>query len=274
MCWSSPKRNDNRPERIFTPACWKGENNDPQEALFMKTDLNRQDSYTVTRGWHAHKGLLFELSVFLFLIVPSMALSFFAVKQGSLNFVIVAGSTILRDLALVSLILFFLWHNGERVKRIGWTFEKGWKDIGIGLGLFVPLFFAANLLENALRGAGFSVPATPLPSFLAAKDAAQYVLASALVVVVAIAEETIFRGYLILRLRALTASPALAVLLSAAIFSLGHGYEGSAGVTTVGFMGLVFALVYLWRQSLVAPMVMHFLQDFIGIVLAPLFGIG
>jgi membrane protease YdiL (CAAX protease family) len=61
-------------------------------------------------------------------------------------------------------------------------------------------------------------------------------------------------------------------LLSAGIFSLGHGYEGSAGVVTVGVMGAVFALVYLWRRSLVAPMMMHFLQDFIGIVLVPLLG--
>jgi membrane protease YdiL (CAAX protease family) len=61
-------------------------------------------------------------------------------------------------------------------------------------------------------------------------------------------------------------------VLSAAIFALGHGYEGSAGVVTVGVMGLAFALVYLWRQSLVAPMVMHFLQDFIGIVLLPMLG--
>jgi membrane protease YdiL (CAAX protease family) len=74
-------------------------------------------------------------------------------------------------------------------------------------------------------------------------------------------------------LKAVTASPAVAVVLSAAIFSLGHGYEGSAGVVTVGVMGLVFALVYLWRKSLVAPMVMHFLQDFIGIILLPLFGL-
>ena len=239
----------------------------------MTTDLNSQNSVTVRGGQHAHKEQLFELSVFLFLIVPSMALSFFAVKQGSLSFVIVASGTILRDLALVSLILFFLWRNGERVERIGWTFKNGWKDIGLGIGLFVPLFFAANLLENGLRAAGFSVPATPLPSYMAAKDAAQYLLGCVLVLVVALAEETVFRGYLILRFKALTASPATAVLLSAAIFSLGHGYEGSAGVATVGFMGLVFALVYLWRQSLVAPMVMHFLQDFIGIVLAPLFGI-
>jgi membrane protease YdiL (CAAX protease family) len=39
-------------------------------------------------------------------------------------------------------------------------------------------------------------------------------------------------------------------------------------------MGLAFAFVYMWRRSLVAPIVMHFLQDFIGIVLLPWFGKG
>jgi membrane protease YdiL (CAAX protease family) len=79
-----------------------------------------------------------------------------------------------------------------------------------------------------------------------------------------------FRGYLILRFKGITASPVAAVLLSAVIFSLGHGYEGTAGVITVGAMGV--ALVYMWRKSLVAPIVMHFLQDFIGIVLLSLLG--
>jgi membrane protease YdiL (CAAX protease family) len=64
----------------------------------------------------------------------------------------------------------------------------------------------------------------------------------------------------------------VAVVLSAVIFSLGHGYEGLAGVVTVGVMGLVFALIYLWRRSLVTPIVMHFLQDFISVVLLPLLG--
>ncbi|TAK00125.1 MAG: CPBP family intramembrane metalloprotease [Candidatus Manganitrophaceae bacterium] len=58
----------------------------------------------------------------------------------------------------------------------------------------------------------------------------------------------------------------MALLLSTLIFSLGHGYEGSAGIVTVGGMGLVFGLVYLWRGSLIAPMVMHFLQDFLAMI--------
>jgi membrane protease YdiL (CAAX protease family) len=108
---------------------------------------------------------------------------------------------------------------------------------------------------------------------LTAKGIPELLLAGLLVLVVAVSEEIIFRGYLILRLRGVTGSTFGSVLLSALIFSLGHGYEGSAGVVTVGFMGLFFALVYLWRGSLVAPVVIHFLQDFTGIVLAPFLGL-
>jgi membrane protease YdiL (CAAX protease family) len=92
----------------------------------------------------------------------------------------------------------------------------------------------------------------------------------ALVVIVAIAEETIFRGYLLLRFMGLGMGKTSAVVLSSAIFAVGHGYEGSAGLATVGVMGVLFAVVYLWRGSLVAPMVMHFLQDFLAIVVLPL----
>jgi membrane protease YdiL (CAAX protease family) len=215
---------------------------------------------------------LIELAIFLFLIVPSMAFSFFVIKQGTLGFTLTAVATILRDLGLVSLIFFFLWRNGEARKRIGWTVTNGWKEVMVGLLLFIPLLYSMNVLEQVLRATGFSVPSKPLPSFLEAKGMAEFLLASLLVIVVAAAEETIFRGYLILRLQAVTANSAAAVVLSAVIFALGHGYEGSAGVITVGVMGLIFALVYLWRQSLVAPMVMHFLQDFMGIVLLPMLG--
>ncbi len=213
---------------------------------------------------------LFEVSVFLFLIVPSLALSFLATKEGNLSFVLTAVSTILRDLALVSLILFFLWHNGESVALVGWTFRNGWRDIGLGVGLFIPMFFGAGLLDNALQAAGFSAPSTPQPAALAAKGMGEYLLAIVLVSVIAVAEETIFRGYLIVRFRAITKSPIIAIILSAVIFSLGHGYEGTAGVITVGAMGLVFALVFVWRKSLVAPMVMHLLQDLLSVVILPL----
>jgi membrane protease YdiL (CAAX protease family) len=226
---------------------------------------------------HAHieaqyiqKVQFWELLVFLFLIVPSMGISFFLVHRSDMGFVLVATATIFRDLALVGLVAFFLWRNGEQAGLIGWRFENHWRDALLGAVLFLPVSSAIGLLERSLYRIGLSQPSTPLPRFLSAHGLAEVVLAIVLVTVVAISEETIFRGYLILRLSAVTHSTVAAVLLSSVIFSLGHRYEGSAGAVSVGVMGFVFAVVYLWRGSLLAPMVMHFLQDFIGIALAPL----
>jgi membrane protease YdiL (CAAX protease family) len=218
----------------------------------------------------SQKSQLWELLVFLFLIVPSMGMSFFLARRAQISFVLVALATMFRDLALVSLVSFFLWRNGERAARIGWRLNNWFQDVLLGAVLFLPVSSGIVVVDTFLRKIGFTQPSTPLPRFLSAQGFREIVLAAILVAVVAVSEEIIFRGYLILRLSAVTRSTMAAVILSSIIFSLGHGYEGSAGAVSVGVMGLVFALIYLWRGSLVAPIVMHFLQDFIGIVLPPL----
>jgi membrane protease YdiL (CAAX protease family) len=238
--------------------------------MLMMTDAVERSIRTAKSAQFRTREQLLEVSVFLLLILPSMLLSFFAIKQGSVSFSFTAIATILRDVGLVCLILFFLWHNRESIRFIGWTFEHVWRDIALGLILFGPVFVGAGILESLLQSVGFSAPATPLPSLTAPRDLGDLLLALVLVVVIALTEETVFRGYLGLRFKNLTASPTVAVLLSAFIFSLGHGYEGTAGVLTVGAMGLVYAIIYHWRQSLVAPIVLHFLQDLLAIVLLPL----
>jgi membrane protease YdiL (CAAX protease family) len=223
----------------------------------------------VTRG---RKEQLVELLVVLFLVTPSLVFSFFAKAEAGMSFSLTAWAVILRDLALASLVFFFLWRNGEAPDRIGWNFGRGWTDVLLGIALFVPFGMLIGFLESVLQGAGLSAPPQQLPTFLAARDTPQFILAAILVTVVAFSEEIIFRGYLITRLSAVTGSTALAVFLSAVIFSLGHGYEGATGVISVGTMGLLLALAYVWRGSLVIPIVIHFLQDFSGIVLGPLLG--
>jgi membrane protease YdiL (CAAX protease family) len=215
---------------------------------------------------------LAEVSVFLFLIAPSLIFSFFAVKQAGLGFVPVSIFAMLRDLALISLILFFIRSNREHVRSIGWTFKNARREIALGIVLFVVFFFGAAFLESLLEAAGLSSPRIPPPSFVSPRGIPQTMLAFLMVVIVALSEETIFRSYLILRFKAITESSVWAILLSAFVFSLGHGYEGSAGVVTVGLMGVFLGVVYVWRKSLVAPIVIHFLQDFITIVVQSLVG--
>ena len=150
---------------------------------------------------------LAEVSVFLFLITPSLIFSFFAARQGGLGFVPVSIFVMLRDLALVSLILFFIYSNREHVAEIGWTFKNARREIALGILLFVIFFFGAAFLERTLEAAGLSSPRIPEPSFLIPKGIPQSMLAFVMVVVVALSEETIFRGYLILRFKAITESP-------------------------------------------------------------------
>jgi membrane protease YdiL (CAAX protease family) len=211
-----------------------------------------------------------EVSVFLFLIVPSMLFSFFAIKQGTVSFTLSASSAILRDLALLFLILFFLWRNRERLVSLGWTFRNGWRDVLLGIVLFVPVFYGIGYLDRLLQSIGFSAPQPQQPSFTSPSGGIGYLLAFLMVIVVAVTEETIFRGYLMLRFKSIWGSVGVATVLSSVIFSLGHGYEGTSGVIAIGTMGLALAFIYIWRKSLVAPMVIHFLQDFLVIVLLPL----
>jgi len=216
---------------------------------------------------------LIEVAVFLFLIVPSLSTSFLIGNQSDVGFMTGAILSILSDLGLVSLVFYFVWRNKEPLHRIGWTLQTLPKEAGWGLVLFLPVMYSANMLESALHAAGLSAP-SKLPSFLVAHGHANLVLAVILVIVVAIVEETIFRGYLILRLKTVTRNPWVAVLLSSVIFSIGHGYEGTAGVISVFWLGVVFGVVYLWRRSLIAPMIIHFLIDFSSIVLVALLKTG
>ena len=212
----------------------------------------------------------FELTVFVLLFVPSLVLSYFERDLDETSFIIAAAATIFNNLGLVGLILFFLWRSGESLKQIGWSFSGWGKEAGLGVVLFVPFTVITGLCEDLFLKMGLTSPNESLPSFLAAQGSYEMILAIILVTIVAIGEETIYRGYLILRFKFLLRNIPAAALISSGIFALGHGYEGTAGIATVAVMGLAFAGIYIWRRHLGAPIVMHFLQDFIGIVLPPL----
>jgi membrane protease YdiL (CAAX protease family) len=226
-------------------------------SAYVKDENGSHETMGVSR-----KIQLVEVAVFLFLIVPSLVLSLFVSPKATLGFALTAVMVIVRDLALVSLVLFFVWRNGEALVWIGWTFRGFPLEVSLGCLLFVPMAYAIGWVQRFFTHIGLSSPPASSSSFLHPSGGAELWFAAVLVVVVAVAEETIFRGYLMRRFIGTGLGKTVVVLLSSLIFAIGHGYEGSLGVATVVAMGVVFALVYLWRGSLVASMVMHFLQDF------------
>lgn len=89
-------------------------------------------------------------------------------------------------------------------------------------------------------------------------------LAVVLVVVTPVAEELFFRGYLYAALRSRWGRPA-SLLVSAAVFSVFHFYI--IQLLPIFVAGLLFALLYEHRGSLVAPVVAHALVNGIVVVL-------
>lgn len=212
---------------------------------------------------------LVELLVFLLILLPLMALSAVMGQPERLDFAAVAIAVIVHDVALLSLVLYFVWRNGEGVGVLGWSARGVGREALLGVLLFAPIFFAVGVVEQLLRASGWSAPEA-LPRYLVPTPGPEYLLALVFLVVVAVTEETLFRGYLLLRFRAVTGSLPVALLVSVGIFAIGHGYQGAVGIVAVGLLGLLYALVYLWRGSLVAPTIMHFFQNFIGLFIAPL----
>ncbi|MFL6653174.1 MAG: CPBP family intramembrane glutamic endopeptidase [Sulfurifustis sp.] len=211
-----------------------------------------------------------ESIVFLLVLIPSMGFLTLGGPADRLGFPVVAVAIVLHNITLTALALYLVWRNGDGLPAVGWRRRGILREALIGAALFVPLFFGIAIVQSLLHFAGLPEP-TPPPSFLLPRSGADYALALALLVVVAVSEETVFRGYLFLRFTQATGSRLAAVLASSALFAVGHAYEGLLGVVAVGVIGLAFALVYLWRGSLVAPMTMHFIQNFIGLLIAPKF---
>jgi membrane protease YdiL (CAAX protease family) len=202
---------------------------------------------------------LVEVCIFLLLLSPIA----FATEDVSVHSGRNAVVGILYMSARIGLILYFLWRNGEPLARIGLTLVSGWKEAAVGIVWFIPVLFADGLLlasifperERDLRGYDLSL----VGNFLVFIS---YVIA-------AFEEEVICRGYLLLRFTALTGSRSKGALLSLVIFALSHCSQGLFGIVSAGFVGLALTLIYLWRRSLVAPFVIHFLINLTIVYILP-----
>lgn len=89
-----------------------------------------------------------------------------------------------------------------------------------------------------------------------------------LVLRAAVVEEIIFRGYLIEKVRQLTGSTVLAVIVSVAPFGYAH-LSGWGPVQLIPVFGaaVVLALLYVWKRDLPSNMLAHFLTDGAGFLL-------
>lgn len=191
--------------------------------------------------------------------------------HGSAARILLYGSTFVTQLVLILLIWFGIRRRGVRMRDLiggRWKTVEGFLldlalavvfllvadflllGIRIALGT-VDLHNIAKLKEDTVRMLGPLAPHTYL-------EAGIFVLLS---VSAGLFEEIIFRGYLQRQCAALSHNALMGIIVSAAIFGLGHGYQGPRMMVVIGVFGSFFGILAHFRKSLRPGMMAHAIQD-------------
>lgn len=90
---------------------------------------------------------------------------------------------------------------------------------------------------------------------------------AAVALTVGVYEEVLFRGFLMTRLRRVTGSWAVAVILNTVLFTALHAVDQTApALVAVTILSLSFSLVTVWRRSIIPAIVAHTVFDLIQLL--------
>ena len=163
-------------------------------------------------------------------------------------------------------VLWLRYGEGLPLSSIGLR-RPNWKTVGFAL-LAVVALLSVFVVQSLVIVPMFHLDATPAVverNLILARPFWYRVL---MVLRAAVVEEILFRGYMIEKVRQLTGSTVLAVVVSVVAFTYMHlsGW-GAVHLIPVFAGGVIFALLYVWRRDLASNMLAHFITDGVGFLL-------
>ncbi len=181
---------------------------------------------------------------------------------------------------LIAVTTVLLRRRGERWRDLGLARPtlSGWRTAGlIVAGYVAGMGFNALCVLAIFPALGMDRPDISAIGDLKGHPGAYVYMLLVAWSSAALGEELQFRGFVWSRLERLAGGGRLGTVVAlvgqAVLFSLGHVYQGLAGIIVTGALGLVLGGVYLaGRRNLVACMILHGLID--GISLTLLFLVG
>ena len=170
----------------------------------------------------------------------------------------------------VALALYLLSANGRSaVRRIGLTFARPLRDLGVGVGLAALIGLPGLVLYAVARAMGMAVSVQA-----SALDAYWWTVPMLILLALknALLEEVVAVGYLMERLRDLKWRQGYIVVASAALRGSYHLYQGWGALAGNFVMGLVFAEYYRRKRRVMPLVIAHTVMDtvvFVGYSLIP-----
>lgn len=231
----------------------------------------------------------FKISPFLtwvtlaLLIVGYPALSLVSV-DGDPTTMLKNLDSVMRMVVLVSTII-MLWTFFALV-AVTTAFEKtGLKGVGFHGLLNVNGTTSTHVMLSFVWGIAFFLGAVvflsgmawvmaqiglPMPGelhMLVPQDAVGRLVWIAVSITAGVCEETLFRGYIMTRLRLIFGfqSWVVPVIVSSLVFGICHSYQGLPGMILLSVYGALFALLYIRTGSLWPGIIAHSLQDLMAL---------
>ncbi|MFB6091915.1 MAG: type II CAAX prenyl endopeptidase Rce1 family protein [Haloquadratum sp.] len=170
--------------------------------------------------------------------------------------------------AIPAALLWVVVLEGNSLASIGWrltSWERFAWEVGIGATVMVGVHLLSAPVWARVGDGGESL-AAGIGSFASLSLPERLFVAGT----AGVTEETAFHGYAIERLLALTGSAPLAGGVAFVAFTLGHAGDtwDRNAVARIAQPALVMTFLYLWFRSLPVLIVIHVLNDAVGLLLA------
>jgi membrane protease YdiL (CAAX protease family) len=176
--------------------------------------------------------------------------------QFSLPFVLVL--SIADTILLIGLMVVLTRAHGDSVRALWLGDRPVAAEVRVGALLIPLVFLMVVIVLNVLRLAApwlHNVPTNPLEQ-LAATPGQATIFAVVAILAGGVREE-LQRAFLLQRFVRHLGGPAVGVVVLSVAFGVGHIVQGWDAVVTTGLLGAFWAVLYLRRQSAVAPIVSH-----------------
>lgn len=180
--------------------------------------------------------------------------------QPERNLLLLPGENVVR-IGLILLCLGLGWLSELSDAQLGWQASHPISQLVVGIlsGALLAFFFYATT-RWIVRRTGQRFYSSILIEYIVPDSLGELLLVLMALVPVVLLEELLFRSLLLGGFAPIL--PEMVLLLGlGAVFGALHSPQGLWGMIGAGLAGIFFGLLFLWQQSLLAPLVAHYVAN-------------
>ncbi|MBZ5494851.1 MAG: CPBP family intramembrane metalloprotease [Acidobacteriia bacterium] len=234
-------------------------------------DLQVAPHSAPSKSWVDRIQALFEVLLLAGLVSGLLAELPFAVSALGLERLLgnirLMSAYLLLEAAISFLFLFLVMRaHGETLQGFGLSWVRWRSNVLIGLAI-VPVLFVLNIVVSTIFQAFFPQyfqERNPLMELIRSPQDLIILIGTALIA--GGVKEELQRAFILRRFQVYLGGANLGLILWSVAFGLGHSLQGTQGMFVAGLFGMIFGIVYLARNSLVAPIVAHGAYDTIALL--------